>query len=283
LISFQNDKSIYFEDEFYVIKKGDTFTDLAVEFKVGYQHLVLANPGVDPWVPEVGKKILIPRKIVLPREFLLNKPIYILINLPEMRLYYFERGTLWVFPIGIGDEGKLPPTGLYRIIRKKEKPYWYPTENIRREEPDLPEVVPPGPDNPMGEYALYLDKGLYAIHGTNKPYSIGRRTTHGCFRLYPDDIEWLFKRVPVKTEVYVVYEPYKLALEKGKIYLQAFLDLEKKIPSPLPYILNKLDKLTPPNTTYRIDLLKLDKVLENPDGLVHEIGKIVNLKPLQIQ
>jgi len=270
----QKGRALYFKDEAYQIKKGDTFTDLAVTFKVGYAALVLANPGVDPWVPEAGTRIVIPKRLLLPQEFLLNLPTYILINLPEMRLYYFEKGAFKVFPVGIGDEGKLTPTGNYQIMRKKERPYWYPTENIRREEPDLPKVVPPGPENPMGEYALYLDKGLFAIHGTNKPYSIGRRTTHGCFRLYPEEIEWLFKRVPQKTQVFVVYEPYKLALEGGKIYLQAYPDIEKRISNPLPYLLSRLDKMVPQGLTYQIDLLKLDQILANPDGLVHQIGKI---------
>ncbi len=265
---------LYYQDLTYTIKEGDTFSDLAVSFKVGYQALVLANPRVDPWVPPPGTKILIPKRILIPPEFILPKERYILINLPEMRLYYFERGNFEVFPIGIGDEGKLTPTGKYLIVRKKEKPTWYPPESIRKEEPELPEVVPPGPENPMGDFALYLDKGLYAIHGTNKPYSIGRRTTHGCFRLYPDHIEYLYQKIPLKTPVYVVYEPYKIAIEGKSIYIQAFPDIEKKIPNPLPYLLQKLDKLTPENFTYKIDLLKLDKILESPDGLVHKIGVI---------
>lgn len=249
-------------------------TDLAVNFKVGYQALVLANPGIDPWVPEPGTKILIPKRVLIPPEFLLNKKRYIIINLPEMRLYYFEKRRFQVFPIGVGDEGKLTPVGTYFIARKKEKPFWYPPESIRAEDPTLPEVVPPGPENPMGDYALYLDRGLYAIHGTNKPYSIGRRTTHGCFRLYPEDIEWLYKRTPLKTSVYVIYEPYKIALEGNSLYLQAFPDIDNQIKHPFPYIIQKIEKLIPKGFTYQLNLLKLDKILENPDGLVHKIGEL---------
>lgn len=267
-------QSIYFQDEFYTIKEGDTLTDLAVAFKIGYQALVLANPGVDPWVPKPGTKILLPKRLLLPPEFILNQKRYLLINLPEMRLYYFEKGKFQTFPIGIGDEGNLTPQGKYFILRKKEKPFWYPPPSIRKEDPSLPEVVPPGPENPMGEYALYFDRGLYAIHGTNKPYSVGRRTTHGCFRLYPEHIEFLFRKVPLKTEVYVVYEPFKLALEGSFIYLQAFPDLEGKIRSPFSYVIQKIERLIPEGFTYQIDLLKLDKILEKPDGLVHKIGKI---------
>ncbi len=274
LTPLKKNKFIYLEDFSYIIKEEDTLTDLAVTFKVGYQALLLANPGVDPWVPDPGTKIIIPKKILIPPEFILNQNRYIIINLPEMRLYYFERGKFKVFPIGVGDEGKLTPAGKYLIVRKKEKPTWYPPESIRAEDPTLPEVVPPGPENPMGDYALYLDRGLYAIHGTNKPYSIGRRTTHGCFRLYPEDIEYVYKKVPLKTPVYVIYEPYKVAIEGKSIYLQAFPDIENKIKNPLPYILQKIEALISKDFTYKIDLLKLDKILENPDGLVHKIGTV---------
>lgn len=241
---------------------------------MGYQALLLANPGVDPWVPKPGTQIIIPKKILISPEFILNQDRYIIINLPEMRLYHFERGKFQVFPIGVGDKEKLAPTGKYLIIRKKEKPTWYPPKSIREEDPSLPEIVPPGPDNPMGDYALYLDRKLYAIHGTNRPYSIGRRTTHGCFRLYPEDIEYIFKKVPLKTPVYVIYEPYKIAIEKDFIYIQAFPDIENKIKNPLLQILQKIEALIPKNFNYKIDLLKLDKILENPDGLVHQIGVI---------
>ena len=274
----KKDKFIYFQDEFYTIKDNDTLTDLAVKFKVGYEALLLANPGVDPWVPTPGTKIIIPKKILIPPDFILNKKTYILINLPEMRLYYFDRGNFMTFPIGIGDEGKLTPLGTYYIARKKEKPFWFPPPSIRAEDPDLPEVVPPGPDNPMGEYALYLDRGLYTIHGTNKPYSIGRRTTHGCFRLYPEEIKFLYYKVSLKTPVYVIYEPYKVALEGNILYLQAFPDIEKRIKNPFPYIIKKIEKLIPEGFTYRIDLLTVDKILENPDGLVHKIGILKRLE-----
>jgi len=127
----------------------------------------------------------------------------------------------------------------------------------------------------MGDYALYLSKGLYAIHGTNKVYSIGRRTTHGCIRLYPEDIKFLFENVPVGTLVKIIYEPYKIAIEGKSIYLQAYPDIENFIKNPLPYIIQKLDKLTErKNLSYKINLKILERVLKNPDGLIHKIGEI---------
>ncbi|MFN3406528.1 MAG: L,D-transpeptidase family protein [Caldimicrobium sp.] len=280
-IPLEPNKFIYFENQSYQIKEGETLVDLAVKFNIGYTHLVLANPEVDPWVPPPGKEIILPFQILIPEEFLLKDKEYILINLPEMRLYYFRNNSFKVYPIGIGDEGKLPPLGKYIIKRKQEKPFWYPPPSIRAEDPTLPKVVPPGPDNPMGEYALYLDRGLYAIHGTNKPESIGRRTTHGCFRLYPEDIKRLWEFVPLGLPVYIVYEPFKIVLMADKIYLQAFPDAENLISNPFLYLLNKLDKLTASKgMTYQINLLQLEKILAKPDGLVHEIGKLKNLSPL---
>ncbi len=238
--------------------------------------MVLANPKIDPWVPPPQYELLLPYQILIPEDFLLPEREYLLINLPEMRLYYFRGQNFKVFPIGIGDVNKLPPLGKYFIVSKKEKPYWYPPPSIRAEEPDLPKVVPPGPDNPLGDYALYLDRGLYAIHGTNKPESIGRRTTHGCFRLYPEDIKELFQKISLKTPVYVLYEPFKLAIVENKILLQAYPDVEKLIKSPFLYLLQKLDKMTASKGVfYQINLITLEKILEQPDGLVHEIGKII--------
>ncbi|MFN4196667.1 MAG: L,D-transpeptidase family protein [Caldimicrobium sp.] len=277
-VPLEPNKFIYFENQSYQIKEEETLVDLAVKFNIGYTHLVLANPEVDPWIPPPGKEIILPYQILIPEEFLLKDKAYILINLPEMRLYYFRTNSFKVYPIGIGDEGKLPPLGKYIITRKQEKPFWYPPPSIRAEDPTLPKVVPPGPDNPMGDYALYLNKGLYAIHGTNKPESIGRRTTHGCIRLYPEDIKTLWQIVPLNLLVYIIYEPFKIALMEDKIYLQAFPDIETLISNPFIYILNKLDKLTASKgMTYQINLLVLEKILEKPDGLVHEIGKLKKL------
>lgn len=268
-------KFIYFENLTYILQENDTLVDLAVQFKVGYYHLTLANPKVDPWIPPPGEKIIIPEKILIPEEFLYLSNNFIIINLPEMRLYYFKNHNFFIAPIGIGTEGSLPPLGIYTIINKKEKPIWYPPPSIKAEDPTLPDIVPPGPENPMGDYALYLSRGLYAIHGTNKIYSIGRRTTHGCIRLYPEDIKFIFENVPIGTLVKIIYEPYKIAIENGKIHLQAYPDLEKRIKNPIFYIIQKLDKLTErKNLNYRIDLKILEKIIENPDGLIYEIGII---------
>lgn len=268
---------IYFEDRTYTLNDNETLIELAVRFRVGYQNLLLLNPNIDPWIPQPKTEIIIPYKTLVPPYYLNSHPEYIVINLPEMRLYYFKRNSLYVFPIGIGVSGKLPPEGLYFIRAKKKKPTWYPTESIRAEDPSLPKVVPPGPDNPLGEYALYLDRGLYAIHGTNKPPSIGRRTTHGCFRLYDEHIEFLFHSVPIKTPVYIIYDPYKIGFQDNKIYIQPYPDVESRIANPLKHILNRLDSLLARKAKgYQIDLLKLDLALDRLDGRIYEIGKLTD-------
>ncbi|WP_051920570.1 L,D-transpeptidase family protein [Thermodesulfobacterium hydrogeniphilum] len=266
---------IYLKNKTYIIQKNDTLVDLAVTFEVGYYHLTLANPKIDPWVPKPKKKIIIPYQILIPQEFskYFHSKSYIIINLPEMKLYYFRFPKLFVFPIGVGDVGRLPDPGIYKIIKKKKDPFWYPPPSIKAEDPTLPDVVPPGPNNPMGKYALYLSRGLYAIHGTNKIYSIGRRSTHGCIRLYPQHIKFLYNNVTVGTTVQIVYEPYKLAVENKNIYIQAYEDIEKRIKHPIFYIIKKLDKLIK-HQNYQINLLKLEKILKNPDGLIYKIGKI---------
>ena len=145
----------------------------------------------------------------------------IVINLPELRLYdYSASGPPRSFPLGIGGEGKETPLGRTQVARKTANPTWYPTKSEHEEDPDLPAVVPPGPDNPMGELAIYLAWKGYAIHGTNKPYSIGRRDSHGCIRMLPEDVAVLYKLVGPGTPVTVVDQPVKLGWSGGELFLE---------------------------------------------------------------
>ncbi|NPB09256.1 MAG: L,D-transpeptidase family protein, partial [Thermodesulfobacteria bacterium] len=184
----------------HVVARGETLLDIARWYDLGYNQIILANPDIDPWIPPEGTEILIPACYVLP-----EKKSGIVVNLAEMRLYFFRREldqrVVYTAPIGVGVEGKLTELGVYTIIRKKKNPAWHVPKSIREEDPTLPEVVPPGPENPLGAFALYLSRGAYAIHGTNRPWGIGRRVSHGCIRLYPEDIEALFPLVPIGTPV----------------------------------------------------------------------------------
>jgi len=206
------------EIDYHTTDDEDTLVDLALTYNVGFTSLVAANPGVDPWVPGEGLKLIVPRAHILP----VADRKGIVINLPEQRLYFFrdENRVVVSMPIGIGAEGFKTPLGKTEIKRKRTKPTWYVPKSIRLVEPDLPETVPPGPDNPLGEYAFYLGWQSYLIHGTNKPYGIGRRSSHGCIRMYPDDIARLYKMAPIGTQVTVVDQPYKMAWYAGDLFLE---------------------------------------------------------------
>jgi L,D-transpeptidase ErfK/SrfK len=148
-----------------------------------------------------------------------------------MRLYQFPRdkGPVTTFPVGIGSEGWATPVGTFKVIQKQVNPSWYPPASIRREEPDLPAVVPPGPDNPLGTHALRLSKSSILIHGTDRPFGVGRKASHGCLRLYPEDIPVLFAQVPVGMEVRIVREPVKVGVRAGRVYVEVHPDEDAQV------------------------------------------------------
>ena len=203
----------------YRAKHEDTLIHLPRRFNVGYTELRAANPFVDPWLPGAGTEILVPAAHILPEA----EKKGLVLNLGDQRLYYFEPDgkTAVSFPVGIGREGWSTPTGRTKVVRKRARPTWYVPKSIRAERPYLPAVVPPGPDNPLGSHALYLGWMSYLLHGTNKPYGIGRRASHGCVRLYPEDIARLFAEIPVGTPVTVVDQPVKIAWAGGELMLEA--------------------------------------------------------------
>jgi len=201
----------------------ETFSDIARIYDIGYRQMVAANPEVDPWLPGEGTQIVIPQQYILPsvpREG-------IVINLAELRLFYFpkDRPVVVTYPIGIGREGWSTPTGETVVVGKKAGPSWTVPDSILKEHEEegdpLPPVVPPGPDNPLGSHAIYLGLSGYLLHGTNKPYGVGMRVSHGCIRLYPENIEAFFKQVDVGTPVRIINQPYKAGWLKGELYVQA--------------------------------------------------------------
>lgn len=208
----------------YTVKDNESLIEIARRFKLGYNEIVDANPELDPFVPKKGSTVIIPSSWVLPD----SDHNGIVINISEMRLYYFYKkgGKDFVrtYPIGIGDDGNETPTGRFSIIEKITNPSWHVPESIRKERPELPKVVPPGPDNPLGSHALRLSLGSYLIHGTNRPWAVGRKVTHGCLRLYPEDIPELYSIVPVGTSVTIVRQPVKIGFDNGKIYIEIHRD-----------------------------------------------------------
>jgi L,D-transpeptidase ErfK/SrfK len=211
------------------VKEGDTLPDIARHFGLGHDEISAANPEVDVWAPREGDRVLLPLMFILP-----DTPRQgIVINLASMRLFHYggKNRAVLTYPVGIGDEGRSTPMGAMFVERKTVRPTWYVPASIRRDHAQrgdpLPAEVPPGPDNPLGEYALYLSRTSYVIHGTNKPYSIGLRATNGCIRLYPEDVEKLYRAVPVKTSVYVVNQPYLVGRAGGMLYLEAHAPQEE--------------------------------------------------------
>ncbi len=229
----QADDDVVGEVQLTVASKEDTLPDIARRFNVGYEEIVRANPGVDPWVPGEGRVVVVPTRFVLPsapREG-------IVINVAALRLYYFaphkhgEPQVLYTHPIGIGKAGWSTPEGVTRIVSHRKDPVWRPSAALRKDHfndngEELPAVVMPGPDNPLGKFEMTLAWPSYLIHGTNKPYGVGLRSSHGCIRLYPEDIEKIYAMVPDGTPVRVVNQPYLFGWHQGQLYLQAYDVLE---------------------------------------------------------
>lgn len=205
--------------ETHVVVKGDLLPDIARANDLGYVELLAANPGVDPWVPTPGTVLILPTTHIAPSGM---RP-GLVANLGDMRLYYqrSEGDQITSFPMGIGRDGwQLRPQTTH-VIRKRVHPTWAPPPSIRSEKPWLPAIVPAGPDNPLGDYSLDLALGLIRIHGTNLPDGVGRRSSHGCLRLYPEDIANLFPDIPVGMRVTIVDQSAKLGWIDGSLWLEA--------------------------------------------------------------
>ncbi len=210
---------IFGKEQKHTIVKDETLPELAWKYNVGFVELQAANPEMDAWLPKEGEEITIPTRIVLP-----DAPHEgIVVNLGEMRLYYFETSgkAPLSYPIGIGREGLNTPSLSSTVSRKVEGPTWRPTPRMRQLDPSLPEVFPPGEDNPLGTHALYIGTTEYRIHGTAKPLGVGRRVSSGCIRMYPENIITMYNKTAVGTKVTIVNQPIKMAWNKDVLYLEA--------------------------------------------------------------
>ncbi|MBF0459964.1 MAG: L,D-transpeptidase family protein [Magnetococcales bacterium] len=200
----------------YLAKDSDTLIQLARLFGVGFNELRDANPNVNVWYPGAGTVVRVNFRRVLPRS-----SARIIVNLPEMRVYHRRwDGWLDTYPIGIGREGLLTPSGATQVVRKTPYPSWYVPASIRKEKPYLPSVIPSGPRNPLGTHAIYLSIPGYLMHGTQKPYGVGRRVSHGCMRMYPEDIVRFYEEVAVHDTVDIINQPVKAGWQGERLYLQ---------------------------------------------------------------
>jgi L,D-transpeptidase ErfK/SrfK len=227
---------VFGREERVVTAYEDTLYEIARRFSLGSEEIVRVNPGMDPWLPGAGREIVIPGERVLPS----GPREGIVVNLPEHRLYYYpkrkpgQKPVVITYPVSIGKMDWHTPLGRTTILSKKERPTWTPPESVRQEHiangDPLPAVVPAGPNNPLGLFAMRLNikPGDYLIHGTNNPIAVGMAVTHGCIRMYPEDIEALFPLVPVGTPVYLVNEPLKLAWINGALLLEAHPPIDRE-------------------------------------------------------
>lgn len=244
----ENGSRLIGSHELYEVRKGDYFHSIARFYNIGLLALMESNPGIDPFLPPVGTKLQIPIHMLLP-----DVPYRgIVINLPELRMYYFPKGTntVHVFPVGIGRNGRETPIMHSKIKSKIKKPSWTPNARIRADHfakygKELPSVIPPGKDNPLGDYALQLAYGRnnYFIHGTNQNFGIGMRVSAGCVRMNPEDIEWLFAQVNINEEVRIINHPIKVAIEpNGETILEVHSPLSGN-EDETEYALDKLDEI----------------------------------------
>ena len=269
----------------------DTLLDIARRYGLGYHDVKLSNPEVDTWLPGEGTEVLLPTEFVLP----LGKREGIILNVPEMRLYYFPRKgasgspEVLTFPVGIGREGWRTPYVTTTVIQKRERPSWYPPQSIRDEHAangdPLPRRVGPGPENPLGDYAMRLGVPEYLIHGTNKPWGVGMRVSHGCVRLYPEDIEKLFRQVKLGTRVHIVNQPYKVGIRSGRLFLEAHPYLQEDA-DRFRDNLTSVVKMVVANTeegAYEVDWELARQVVEAARGVPVEIGRLRDTDvPLQM-
>jgi L,D-transpeptidase ErfK/SrfK len=255
---------------FIRLEKGDTLPDIARHFSLGIDAIRAANPGVDVWVPVTGERILLPLSFILP-----DAPRKgIVINLAAMRLFQFKGDSkplgVSTYPIGVGTVERPSPTGQMYVARKATRPTWHVPASIaedhRKKGDPLPAKVLPGPQNPLGEYALYLSKATYLIHGTNKPASIGLRATNGCIRLYPEDVKKLYENTPIKTPVSIVNQPCLLGQWNGVVYMEVHVPPEDLDAVEFDKIYAKLRKMEK-ESGRALDWSKVKKALAEARGI----------------
>lgn len=254
----------------YRLQKKECLIEVARKFGIGYNEIVDANPGRDPFIADPGTEILLPSSWILPD---VNERDGIVINLPEKRLYCFIESnglkTVCTFPIGIGDGSTETPLGDFEIVSKTANPSWHVPPSIRKERPDLPQIVPPGKDNPLGSHAIRLSSGGILIHGTNRPWAVGRRLTHGCIRLYPEDIPQLFNLVQVGTKVKIISRPVKVCKKGERVYIEIHRN-DDGDPDLLDDVVNLITKQ---NLFDGVSATKFWKALDEKSGIPVDITK----------
>ncbi len=249
----------------YRIKKGDDLLELARDYGLGYSELGVLYRNWDPFLPPVGAEMTIPTRWIVPN----NHGNQIIVNTGEMRLYYFvnNQTQVYTFPIGMGVLDFKTPQGKFRVIEKKVNPAWHIPKSLQAKYGMA--VMPPGEDNPLGEYKLTLSWGDYGIHGTAMPLGVGRLVSHGCTRMYPEHIKKLFPIVPMGASVEYIYEPAKIGFRDGRIYLSVHEDVYFKIRSMLLHVLNLLEQR---GVADRVNMRKVMQTVEEQNGMPVDVS-----------
>lgn len=251
----------------YRVREKDTLLDIARHFDLGFNEIRLLYPRMDPWLPPPGKILDIPTRWVLP----VFHGEGIVINVPELRLYLFmpKIGLVKTYPVGIGVKEHPTPFGSFRVVEKERDPTWDIPPSLQAEYGGL-KSIPPGPRNPLGRYWIGLSQGSYGIHGTNSPWGIGRLVSHGCIRLYPEDIEELFPLVRVRMRVKIIYEPVKFGYKKGRIFVEVHPDIYHRCQDLTAH---GVDLALSKGLMPYIDLRRLLKALETRNGVPYDVTK----------
>jgi len=246
----------------HVVRSRETLLDIARAYDLGFNEMEDLYPAMDPWLPPAGAVLTIPSRWVLPDA----KPAELVINVAELRLYWFRRlggaPTVETFPVGIGDLDWPTPTGEFRIRAKVAHPAWVIPPSLRAKYGRA--VIPPGPDNPLGNYWMRLAGTSYGIHGTDIPWSVGRLVTHGCIRLYPEDMAYLFRSLTLPATVRLIYEPVKIGLADGRVYVEVHRDVYGRIVDFKAY---GFQRLTASKWRHSVDVAAFAKALEDRRGL----------------
>lgn len=287
---YNPNQTVFGADRQIETRYEDTLYDLARRYSLGSEELIRVNPGVDPWIPGAKQSILVPGRMILPKV----PHEGIVVNLSEHRLYYFPKPkkktdvpAVYTFPVSIGKMDWRTPIGVTKVIAKHKNPVWVPTASVRAEHAaqgdKLPAVVPAGPDNPLGLFALRLaaGDGTYMIHGTNNPIAVGLAVTHGCIRMYPEDIEALFELVPVGTPVRIIDEPVKVAWVDGELLLEVHppIDAEGKTIEPDLPTFEALLEAAVGDSTVAIHWDYAREVLQRADGVLATVGLEAEIEP----
>ncbi|MDH3637677.1 MAG: L,D-transpeptidase family protein [Gammaproteobacteria bacterium] len=267
------------------VKAGDTLPDVARHFELGHDEVAAANPDVDVWLPEPGQQVVLPLKFLLP-----DAPQQgMVLNLASMRLFYYPAhslNTVITYPVGIGRQGWSTPQGRMRVTEKMINPVWRVPASIRREHArngdPLPPVIPAGPDNPLGEHAVRLSMPSYLIHSTNKPYGVGMRISHGCIRLYPENMRALFPALNVGTPVNIVDQPYLVGWRNGVLYLEVHKPLADKAGvSPRPALMRRLAQI---EIMQKLDInwARVEDILAREQGIPIPISAGQTINPTRV-